>query len=187
MSTFATVPSPNTVATPAIKNESIDFAVVVKLDSEGKIVPKSVRHTSSEKDIETLKDPNYEQKFLATHKPEDLEVIAIEQRVIKPSAGTLEGFYQLITDPEEQLNIINKGLSAKFNQKIRTALIEQDDTGALVFTPVQPTYDATALVQEATTRTSLSPVDRAMKSLAALPEEMRAMILAQFAALAQNS
>lgn len=183
MSTFATIPAQNTVATPAIKNENVNFAVVVKLDTEGKIVPKSVRHTSSEADIYNLEGMDKNGKPVDGGYKGD-EIIAFKQTVIKPSAGTLDGFEALISDPEERLNIINKGLSAKFNQKIRTALIEQDETGALVFTPVEPTYDATALVQEATTRVSLSPMDKAKKALDALPEDMRALILAQFAALA---
>jgi hypothetical protein len=161
-----------TVATPAIKNENINFAVVVKLDAEGKIVPKSVRHTSSEKDIATLKSAEYKGD----------ETIAFEQTVIAPRAGTLDGFAELITDPEERLNIINKGLSAKFNQKIRTALIELDENGALAFQPVEPTYDATPLVQEPALRVNMTPYDKAAKMLSGLSEEMRAAILAQFTA-----
>lgn len=175
MSTSAVISSPNTAASLPIKNENVDFAVVVTLDGEGKIVPKSVRHTSSEKDIAALESPEYKGK----------EQIAFKQTVIKPSVGTDEGFAELIPDAEERLNIINKGLSAKFNQKIRTTLIEQDDAGNLVFQPVEGTFDATSLVQEATLRTNLSPTDKAIKMLANLPEDMRAAILAQFAAAGQ--
>lgn len=166
-----------TVATPAIKNENINFAVVVKLDAEGKILPKSVRHTSSEKDIAALESVEYKGD----------ETIAFKQTVIAPRAGTIEGFAELITDKEEQLNIINKGLAAKFNQKIRTALIELDENGALAFQPVEPTYDATALVQEAALRTNMSPTDKAIKMLSGLSPEMQAAILAQFAALNKSA
>lgn len=173
MSTVATIPSPNSVAALPIKNETVTFAVVVKLDAEGKIVPKSVRHTSSEKDIEILKAATYTGD----------ETIAFEQAVTKPSAGTLEGFEQLVTDPEERLNIINKGIASKFNQKIRTTLIELDETGALAFQPIEPVYDATALVQEPALRTNLSPTDKAMKVLGGLDPETLKAILAQFAAV----
>ena len=175
MSTSATIPNPNTVAAPAIKNELVTFAVVVELNSEGKIDPKKVRHTSSEKDIAALEAADYK----------GIETIAFKQVVNKPSLGSETGFADLITDPEVRLDIINKGIASKFNQKIRTTLIELDEAGNLAFQPVEPSYDATALVQEAALRTNMSPTDKAIKMLANLPEDMRAAILAQFAKVGQ--
>jgi len=170
MSTTAVIPSPNSVAALPVKNENVNFAVVVKLDEQSKIT--AVRHTSSEKDIATLESPEYK----------GTETIAFKQTVIKPSAGTLEGFEQLIPDADERLSIINKGLSAKFNQKIRTTLIEQDEAGNLAFQPVEPTYDGTPLVQAASERVSASPTDKAIKMLGSLSQQ----ILAQFAAINQG-
>jgi hypothetical protein len=169
MSTSAVITSPNTSAALPIKNELVNFAVVVTLDDESKI--KSVRHTSSEKDIAVLKSATYA----------GVEVIAFEQAVNSPKVGTLEGFELLVPDAEERLNIINKGLGSKFNQKIKTTLTELDEAKNLVFQPVEPSYDATSLIQEAALRTNLSPTDKAIKMLAGLPEEMRAAIIAQFA------
>jgi hypothetical protein len=173
MSTSAVI-SPNTSAALPVKNELVNFAVVVTLDAESKI--SKVRHTSSEKDITALKAPDYKGD----------EVIAFEQSVQTYKIGTLEGFEQLIPDADERLNIINKGIGSKFNQKIKTVLTEVDDSKNLVFQPVEPFYDALSLIQEAALRTNLSPTDKAIKMLAGLPEEMRAAIIAQFANAGQQ-
>lgn len=183
MSTMAVVPT-QTLATPGIKTEVINFAIVVKLDSEGKIVAKSVRHTSSEKDINTLKGIGEKGESVPYTGDES---IAFEQAVIKPSVGTEAGFAELITDPEERLNIINKGIASKFNQKIRTTLIELDNDGNLAFQPVEPSFDATSLVQEAALRTNMSPTDKALKTLAGLPPDVLAAVLAQFKAAASGA
>jgi hypothetical protein len=175
MSTSAVINPSTTSATLPVKNEIVNFAVVYTLDAEGKI--KKVRHTSSEKDITALQAEGYTGD----------ESIAFLQAVTSYKVGTLEGFEQLIPDAEERLNIINKGIGSKFNQKIKTVLTEQDEAGNLAFQPVEPSYDALALLQEAALRTNLSPTDKAIKMLAGLPEEMRAAILAQFAAAGQYS
>jgi len=172
MSTSAVLSSQDTSAAMPIKNDTITFAVVVKLNDQSKI--ESVRHTSSEKDIAKLEASDYVGG----------EVIAFKQVVQKPTAGTLDGFFQLVPDTETQLDIINKGINAKFNQKIRTTLIEQDDAGNLVFQPTDAAYDATALIQAASERTYATPFDKALKAIANLDPAMKAAILAQLQAVA---
>lgn len=171
MSTSAVI-SPNTSAALPVKNENVTFLVVVKLDENSKI--KSVRHTSNEKDITALQAPDYKGD----------ETVAFSQVVVKPSVGTLEGFETLIPDADVRLDIINKGIAAKFNQKIRTSLIELDEAGNLVFQPTDTPYDATALVQEAALRTVQSPMDKALKAIAGLTPDMQAAILAALQASA---
>ena len=186
MSTTATIPSTDTVAAMPIKKENVNFAVVFQVDETGSpkrdaknnVLPP--RHTSSEKDIAALEASDYIEKTPV----EKREMIAFKQTVVKPTAGTLDGFKELISDPEEQLNIVNKGLSSKFNQKIRTILIEQNEDGSLAFQPTDGAYDATALVQAVTERVTLSPTDRALKALSGLTPENLAAVMAQFQAMA---
>ena len=186
MSTAAVIPSNETVASLPIKRENITFAVVFEVDTTGAPVRdskgnvKPPRHTSSENDIKNLESPDYPKTEEEKAHPEK---IAFKQTVVKPVAGTLEGFASLITDVEEQLNIVNKGLASKFNQKIRTKLIEQNEDGSLVFQPTDSVYDATELVQEVTLRQTLSPTDKAMKLLSGMSDADRAAILAMFAKL----
>lgn len=190
MSTNATITDPNTQAALPIKKENVSFAVVFKVDTagvpvrdeKGNVLPP--RHTSSENDIRTLKGFDKDGKPL----PEGYkgnEMIAFEQTVSRPVAGTIEGFLELIKDKDEALNIINKGLASKFNQKIRTKLIEQNEDGSLVFQPTDTVFDATELVQEAAQRVSLSPEDKVRKMIAAsgLSPEALAAIVAQFQAI----
>jgi hypothetical protein len=177
--TVASVADQNTSATLPIKYEQVTFAVVytpnpAEGDQHGK--PTKVRHTSSVKDINTLKglseDGSKQVPYVGA------EVIAFEQTVKKPLVGTLEGFQQLITDGDEQINIINKGINSKFNQKIRTTLIEQEADGSFSFAPVEGAYDATPLVQEEAKRTTLNPTERALKMLGNLPQDQLQAILA---------
>ena len=165
------ITSPNTLSAMPVKNEIVNFAVIVKLDDNGKIV--KVRHSSNEKAIAEVQ--------IGANK--DGETVAFMQPVISPSVGTIDGFAELVPDAEERLNIINKGIGAKFNQKIRTTLIELDNEGNLAFQPVEPTFDATYLVAAAAERVNMSPTDKAMKVLGALDPEVLKGILAQFAAL----
>ena len=186
MSTSAVIPSNDTVAAIPVKKENVNFAVVFQVDETGNpkrdaknnVLPP--RHTSSEKDIEALEAKDYLEKTPVDKR----EMIAFKQTVVKPTAGTLEGFASLIADPEEQLNIVNKGLASKFNQKIRTKLIEQNEDGTLVFQPTDGAYDATELVQEVTQRVSMTPTDKALKALSGLSPENLAAVMAQFQAIA---
>src|ERR1700692_3506138 len=171
MATTATIPAPGSLAAMPIKNETVNFAVIVKMDENGKII--KARHSSNEKAIAKVE----------TGANKEGEIIAFKQAVLSPSVGTFEGFEQLVPDADERLNIINRGIGTKFNQKIRTTLLEQDEAGNLAFQPVEPIYDATSLVAAAAERTNLSPTDKAMKVLGALDPEVLAKILAQFSAI----
>lgn len=193
MSTSAVINEPNTNATLPIKKENVNFAVVFEVDpatgspvrdSKGSVKPP--RHTSSENDIKNLESPEYPKTEEEKKHP---EMIAFKQTVVKPVVGTLDGFQTLIADKEEQLNIINKGVSSKFNQKIRTKLIEQNEDGTLVFQPTDTAYDATELVQEAAQRVSMSPEDKVRKMIASsgLSPEALAAIVAQFQAIAAGN
>ena len=189
MSTVAVISEQNTNAAVPIKKENVNFAVVFEVDEHGVPVRdakgnvKAPRHTSSENDIKNLKSPEYPKTEAEKKNP---EMIAFEQTVVRPIAGSIEGFLSLIVDKDEQLNIINKGLASKFNQKIRTKLIEQNEDGSLTFQPTDTAYDATELVQEAAQRVSLSPEDKVRKMIASsgLSAEALAAIVAQFQAVA---
>jgi hypothetical protein len=157
----------DTNATVGIKKEIVTFAVIVKLGADGKI--KEVRHTSSEKNISVLEAPDYKGE----------ETIAFKQPVVSSKLGSLDAFEELIPDADVRLDIINKGISAKFNQKIRTVLIEQADNGDLVFQPVEPSYDATPLLQEEAKRTTLSDTDKALKVLSGLDPDLLAVVMAK--------
>jgi hypothetical protein len=163
----------DTVAVVPIKNEVITFAVVAKLDASGKPVSASI--TSSEKKIAELEKPDYSGD----------ETIAFKQPVISARLGSLDGLAELIPDPEVQLDIFNKGLGSKFNQKVRTTLTELDEAGNFVFQPTETPFDATSLLREAAQRTSMSDYDKAIKTISNLPPDMVAQILAQLSSLQQ--
>jgi hypothetical protein len=170
MATIANIPAQGSLAAMPIKYETINFAVIVETDENGRIT--KAKHSSSEKEIAALQAADYSGK----------EVLAFQQAVRKPTVGTLAGFEELVPDADERLAIINKGIGAKFNQKIRTTLIELDSEGNLAFQPTDAVYDATQLVQEETQRKVMSQEDKAMKVLAGLPADKLAALLASFRA-----
>lgn len=179
MSTSAILTEQTSAALP-VKKEVVTFAVVAVVEN-GKIVKK--RHTSSENDIKDLERPDYGKDKDGNAIAKENEVIAFKQPVVKSKLGTLAGFEELVPDESVRLDIINKGLDAKFNQQIRTLLIETNEADTeFTFQPVEPTYDATDIYNKEPLRTTQSPMDKATKILAGLPPEMRAAILAQFAA-----
>lgn len=187
--------SATTAAIP-VKKETVTFAVVVTTDEHGKIT--STRATSREKDIANLerttpvpygkmKDPNDPNSGLVDN-PKETEVIAFKQNVIRPLAGTIEGFAEIVPDVDVQLEIINTGIRAKWNSKVLTALTELDAEGNLAFTPVEPNYDGSPLVAVASERAAkLTDGEKAFKAIANIKDpnllaQLQAMIASLTAA-----
>ena len=141
MSTAAIIPDPNTIATLPISSEVLNYTAIVELDEKGVIQKKSL--TTSSKRVETLEAPEYAGK----------EIIAFKQTVSRPVVGTLAGFTELFPDTDAQLFIINRGLSAFADAKVRSVFLETDkDDTALVFQSTTGTYDLTADVQDTPAR-----------------------------------
>jgi hypothetical protein len=141
MSTAAIIPDPNTIATLPISSEVLNYTAIVELDEKGVIQKKSL--TTSSKRVETLEAPDYAGK----------EIIAFKQTVSRPVVGTLAGFTELFPDTDAQLFIINRGLSAFADAKVRSVFLETDkDDTMLVFQSTTGTYDLTADVQDTPAR-----------------------------------
>lgn len=198
MSTSATILDQSaTSASLPVKKENVTFAVVVKTDEHGKIT--ETRATSREKDIANLKradygklpDPNNPGSFITN--PKETEQIAFEQTVIRPLAGTVAGFAEIVPDVDVQLEIINTGIRAKWNSKVLTALTELDAEGNLAFQPVEPNYDATALVSAASERApKMTEGEKALKAISNIqnPEllsQLQGMIASLLAAQAAGT
>jgi hypothetical protein len=141
MSTTAVISDPNTIATLPISSEVLNYTAIVELDEKGVIQKKSL--TTSSKRVETLEADDYYGK----------EIIAFKQTVSRPVVGTLAGFTDLFPDADAQLFIINRGLSAFADAKVRSVFLETDkDDTALVFQSTTGTYDLTADVQDTPAR-----------------------------------
>jgi len=141
MSTTAVISDPSTIATLPISSEILNYTAIVELDEKGVIQKKSL--TTNVRRVETLEDPDYAGK----------EIIAFKQTVSRPVVGTLAGFTELFPDTDAQLFIINRGLSAFADAKVRSVFLETDkDDTALVFQSTTGTYDLTADVQDTPAR-----------------------------------
>lgn len=185
MSTSATILDQSaTSAVIPVTRSNVTFAVVFE-SADGKITKK--RHTSSVNDINELKGIGKDKDGKDTQVPyTGKEAIAFEQTVVKSKVNTMAGFEELVPDADERINIINKGLDSKFNQLIRGILIETNEADTeFAFTPVEPVYDATPLYAQEAKRTTLNPLDRAMKTILGgnLSADMIASIQAALASL----
>ena len=142
----------------AIKPENVTYSVFVKVDAEGKVLPKETVYTASEKQIE---------KYSAADSGYSL---AKTQTVRVYKAGTVEGFVELIGDNEEAVNIINRGVAQKTNQKISEFLTSFDETTQQFVNPQSDdVIDTRDMLQEPTQRRNLSPTDKAVRALKQIP------------------
>jgi hypothetical protein len=154
MSTVAVTPSTDI----AIKPENIEYKVYVKLDGEGKVIEKETVYSSSAKQIEKLD--------AEVAKPDASIVLAKAQTVKTYKVGSIEGLRELIGDEEEAVNIINRGLAQKFNQKISEYLTDFDSTKqAFVNDQTDEVFDSKELLQEPTQRRNLSPTEKLAKAV----------------------
>jgi hypothetical protein len=156
MAATAAVPSNiSSIDDLAIKSENITYRVYVTLDDKGKIADTEFGTAGKDNAFWNKMDKLVE---AGTHQ------LALEQTVKAYKVGTIEGLISLIEDNEEVIAIINRGLTAKYNQKIGAALKELTDDGAnLKFEPIDGAYDSLSLLQEPTVRKNLSPTDKALK------------------------
>ena len=173
MATTANTPNPTLSSDVAIKGENLTYRRFAFVDAEGKIDPAKTKLSSSDKTIETLKE-NKEYG------------LAGEFTVKSYSVGSLEGFKELIPDEEEQVNIINRGIAAKFNAKISPMLKEFDETSnQFVFSETADVVETIDMLREVTNR-KLGAQEKAIKTIAALngfsEEQIRAALASLMAA-----
>lgn len=102
-----------------------------------------------------------------------------EQTVIISVAGTPEGFEQLVSDPEERVNVFNRGVNQKYQQKLNALFSDTDDDGKPTHQYTEEAYDPSELLNEATSRRNLTPEDKAARDLkkSGLSQEMIAAML----------
>ncbi len=142
----------------AIKPENITYNVYVKLNAEGKVDVKETVYTASEKQIEKY------------NKPDSGFSLAKTQTIRVYKAGTVDGFVTLIGDNEEAVNIINRGLAKKTNQKIADFLTGFDETTqSFVNDQTDEVVDTRDMLQEPTQRRNLSPTEKAVRALKQIP------------------
>lgn len=146
------------MATPdAIKTEVKDFKVYAKLDAEGKITD--------------AKPVSSESQFKAYSEKADY-VLGIEQSVKFVKFGNLEAFTTAIPDPAAQLDVINRGVANKANQRVKEVLTELNEEGTQFTWESIDTLDVLEYLQEGPKRQKLSEVEKLINQLRAmgLPE-----------------
>jgi len=156
MSTTETTPNLTepTTSDVAVKSENMTYRRFASINSEGKVDDSKTKLSSSDKTVETLKD-NKEYQLAGAF------------TVKYYSVGSQEGFESLIPDAEERVNIINKGIAAKFNAKVSGALKEFDETkNEFVFAETAEPIDTIEWLREPTNR-KLSPLEKSLTGLAA--------------------
>lgn len=166
-----------TITDLAIKPETVTFGLIADQvadgnDAHGQPKFKTVlRAASREKELQAAKENGS---------------LLFEQSFAYDKAGTIEGIGQVIRDVEEAISIFNAGLTVKRNQKIVALLTEVDEEGNPTFQPVEGNYDLREALNELAQRRSLSPTDKAIRTLKGIPgmsEDALAAIIAQLRAV----
>jgi hypothetical protein len=151
----ATVTPTDSASVVDIKTYNETYRVYVKAKEDGKIDPESVKFTTSGKENaawEKLEKGGWQN--------------VLEQTVKLYEAGTVAGISQLVEDPEEAVNVFNRGVAQKTGQKLKALLTEiKDDGTSLVFDPTVDAFDTLEMLGEATKRRNLSPVDKARTAI----------------------
>lgn len=173
-------PSSDLSSDMAVKTENITYRVWVKLADTGKIA--DVKYGTAGKDNAFWKEMEAKTEY----------TLAFEQTVRSYKGGTIDGAKQIFDNDEEFLLVINRGIAAKFNQKVAQAFRElTDDETNLKFEPTEGVFDTLDLLREDTKRLSLSPVEKAEKLMLsvlkgmnpnATDDQLRAQIQQMFAA-----
>lgn len=154
MSTSTVTPeATNTLSISAI-NEV--YRVYAKTDAEGKIITKENRVVTAGKDGKTWSDLDADTSY--TNYYGDVTV-----REYK--ANSIEGCKVLVTDEEEFVNIFNSGLTAKSDRKLKAVLTELTDDGSNFTFEPPAVFDTLDLIQEATQRKNLTPVEKATRKI----------------------
>jgi hypothetical protein len=87
--------------------------------------------------------------------------LAFEQSVREYKVGSWDAAASLIPDEDERVNIFNAGLIAKTDRKVKAKLTEiSNDEKEFTFEPVE-LFDTLELIQEATQRKNLTPLEKA--------------------------
>jgi hypothetical protein len=154
------------MATSAVAPTTTDLAV----KSENVIYERYTKLVMS--DTEPTKVNEVKTAVLSNPKPEEQQKLVAEgyileftQTVRVDKAGTEAGEAEIVKDADERVIIWNRGLQSKLNQKLNSLFKESNEDGSATFQSTEEIYDPSDLLNEATQRKSLSPIEKAMKGL----------------------
>jgi hypothetical protein len=112
--------------------------------------------------------------------------VVFSQSMKFPKALTLAGILELCPDEGESkgeaVNMFNRGLKVKLQNRGRAILTETDKDGNLAFEPQEGSLDLTEEAASPTQKRGLSPLDKIMKVLTGATPEQRAAIMAALSA-----
>lgn len=151
----------------------------------------AVKETTTEKNEQTgevTTDVSYkaypEEEGKKKVKPGSVDIV-FEQSGKFPKALTLVGIIQLTPDEGESkgeaVNLYNRGLKVKLQNRFRSILTSKDDNGEPAFEPQQGAYDLTSEAASPTQKRGLSPLDKVMKILTGASDAQKQAILAALA------
>ena len=172
----------------AIINTNVEYRVYALIDSDGNVKDRQlVSASQSDPDFKKYEERYAESQAKLPAEKQLTAQLEAAQTIAKPKFGSVESFMDYIDDPEEAMNIINRGVASKFNQKINSSLMETSEDGSLAFPFSDGVFDPRELIQESTRRRSMSPAEKAVKALkqAGFKEEDVLKMLAQLQASAE--
>jgi len=163
-------------------------ATIVDVDVKPELITYGLYQVSTPDGTDADGQPKFKTELKATSKDTEIEkaraagTLIHEQTFGYDKAATVAGIAQVIKDAEEASAIFNAGLKTRLNSRVTALLTATDEEGNPTFVPVDGTYDVRDLLNEAAQRRNLSPIEKAAKTLAGLPNmspELLATLLAQ--------
>lgn len=157
------VVSPDSSNTLAISVINEVYRVYAKTDSEGKILEKETRVVTAGKDGKTWTDLDADTSY--TNYFGDITV-----REYK--ANSIEGCKALVPDEDEFVYLFNSALTLKSDRKLKAVLTELTDDGTNFVFEAPEVYDTLDLLQTATQKKNLTPVEKATRQIRAAVKAM---------------
>lgn len=143
----------STLDVMAVKTENIEYTVMVKLNDKQEVDTSDIIYRSNPEQVKKLTE-------------EKGYTVAKIQTVTNYKVGSVQGLLDLIGDPDEVVNIINRGLQQKYAQKVAEYLTEFDSTQQkFVNEASEEVFDSKELLQEATQRRSLTQGEKIVRDL----------------------
>jgi hypothetical protein len=181
--------------TGALTTEKQSYRTYIQTssDKDGKtVVDKIKAQAEATQKVTDKTDPHYGLAVNWAKLEKEGWTLLCENEFIRYSVKTLEGFFALVPDLDQQLYLIQCGINYAMNAKANAAMVVMEDgaaepkakfDGVTIDLRTGVDSEGTYSINEAPSRKSLSDIDKLMNTLKkmGLPPEQVAALLAQAA------
>jgi hypothetical protein len=165
---------------------------IIDLATKPEIITFGLYSVQTKDGTDESGEPKFKTEYKVTSKDSEIEkartagTLVHEQSFSYERAGSAEGIIEVIKDSEEAAAVFNAGLKTRLISRVTALMLDTDEEGNFAFMPVEGNFDLRELLNEPAQRRNLSPIDKAKKTLSAIPGMTDDMLNAMIAQLRAN-